>query len=237
MEATKDRVPSVQEGNGKDHPAGPAGEGRRRRSGLVVAAITMLVMVGALLGTAGLMRSNARFGNDYVGRQLAEQQITFKAADALTPQERERSCLVRNAGKLLTNGHQAECYANEFIGAHLKAVADGNTYAQIRPMQDSLRAQIAQAQSNDPSAVGDLQRQLTDITSKRQRLFEGETLRGLLLTSYGFSVLSDKAAQAATVSSWLGVVVLVLALGVLIAGLWKRPRSRGEHEAARVGTG
>jgi len=39
-------------------------------------------------------------------------------------------------------------------------------------------------------------------------VFTGETLRGMLLTSYGFSELGNKAAQAATVI-YLGVLLLV----------------------------
>lgn len=40
-------------------------------------------------------------------------------------------------------------------------------------------------------------------------MFEGETLRGILLTSYGFSELGQKAEQAATVI-YLGVILLTL---------------------------
>jgi len=43
-------------------------------------------------------------------------------------------------------------------------------------------------------------------------VFKGETLRGLLLTSYGFSEFGTKAAQAATVAYIGSGVLLVLAL-------------------------
>lgn len=43
-----------------------------------------------------------------------------------------------------------------------------------------------------------------------QTLFRGETLRGLLLTSYGFSVFGEKANQAFMVCL-LAAVVLLLA--------------------------
>ncbi len=188
---------------------------------LVVGAGGIAVAV-ALGGFATLMRSNATFAEDNVARQLAEQEITFKPADALTPEEREHRCLVEFAGQPLTTGAQAQCYANHFIGVHLKAVAGGKTFSQMRAVQDDLRAKIAVAQaSNDPS-VPDLQRQLGEATGKRQTLFEGETMRGLLMTSYGFGMLGSKADQAAGVATWagaalLGVSVLVLA-GTAVRG-------------------
>ena len=45
--------------------------------------------------------------------------------------------------------------------------------------------------------VADIQRKLGESTGKRQTLFEGEALRGLLMTSYGFGTLGAKADQAA----------------------------------------
>jgi len=35
------------------------------------------------------------------------------------------------AGQQLTTGEQAQVYANNFIGVHLKEVAGGKTYAQV----------------------------------------------------------------------------------------------------------
>jgi hypothetical protein len=161
------------------------------------------------------MHSNASFADGNISRQLAEQQITFKAADTLTPEEREHPCLVEYAGKALTTGAQAQCYANHFIGVHLKSVADGRTFSQMRTIQDDLRAQISAAQARNDPSLGDLQRQLGEVTGKRQALFEGETMRGLLMTTYGFSALGAKAGQAATAASWAGAGLLVLSLAVL----------------------
>ncbi len=41
------------------------------------------------------------------------------------------ACLVRYAGRSLTTGKRAECYANDVIGLHLKAIAAGKTYAPL----------------------------------------------------------------------------------------------------------
>ena len=174
------------------------------------------VGLAALLLVIGVvMSSNADFSNKYVTDQLVEQRITFKAADALTAEERQAPCLVKFAGQELTTGKQAECYANEFIGLHVKTSGGGKTYAEIGDVQTDLRAQIAAAQAAGDPAVADLQKQLATATTQRETMFKGETLRGILLTSYGFSELGNKAAQAATVI-YIGAMLLV---ALSIAGL------------------
>ena len=154
------------------------------------------------------MSSNADFSADYVTDQLAQQKITFKAAEALTEEERQAPCLVEYAGQPLTTGKQAECYANEFIRLHVQTSGKGLTYAELGDVQTRLRADTAAAQRNNDAAVADLQKQLADTTAARETVFKGETLRGVLLTSYGFSELGNKAGQAADVI-YLGVILLV----------------------------
>jgi hypothetical protein len=167
------------------------------------------VGLAALLLTIGVvMSSNADFSKDYVTDQLQQQKITFKSADTLTDEEREAPCLVEYAGKELTTGKQAECYANEFIGLHVKTSGGGKTYAEIGDIQTALRAQITTAQAANDPAVADMQKQLATLTTQRETVFKGETLRGILLTSYGFSELGNKAQQASTVI-YLGVILLV----------------------------
>jgi hypothetical protein len=49
-------------------------------------------------------------------------------------------CLKENAGKALTSGSQAACYANHYIALHLSEVNDGKTYSetsnQLRALED-----------------------------------------------------------------------------------------------------
>jgi hypothetical protein len=174
--------------------------------GLVLAAL--LLIVGLVL------TSNANFANNYVTTQLSEQNITFKTADTLTPEEKKSACLVQYAGQKLTTGKQAECYANDFIGLHVKSIAGGKTYADLGAPQSALQAQVTAAQKNNDPNLADLQKQLNTVTQQRETLFKGETLRGLLLSSYGFSVFGEKAGQAALVA-----YLAALLLGLLsIAG-------------------
>jgi hypothetical protein len=169
--------------------------------GLVLAAL--LLVVGVVL------TSNANFARNYVSTQLSQQNISFTPVDKLTAEEKQSACLVQYAGQQLTTGKQAECYANEFIGLHLKSIAGGQTYAELGVPQSKLQAQVTQAQkTNDPN-LATLQKQLATLTAQRDTLFKGETLRGLLLTSYGFSVFGDKAGQGALVA-YLAALLLAL---------------------------
>jgi hypothetical protein len=96
-----------------------------------------------LLVAGIVLKANADFANNYVHDQLAAQQITFKSADTLTDEEKAAPCLVQYAGQQLNSGKQAECYANNFIGLHLKSIAGGKTYAQLGDVQADIRAKIA----------------------------------------------------------------------------------------------
>jgi hypothetical protein len=132
---------------------------------------------------------------------------------------------VTNAGQKLTTGKQAECYAYNFIGLHLKSTANGQTYAELGVPQSQLRTQIAQAETDNAPNPNDLQKQLADVTSQRETLFKEETLRGLLLTSYGFSEFGTKAGQAATVAYLAADLILLLAIAGFLHAL-VTPRSK-----------
>jgi len=187
----------------------------KRRTLDVLFSVGGLALAALLLVLGLVMTSNANFAKSYVKDQLTQQKISFKSAETLTPEEAESACLVKYAGQQLTTGKQAECYANDFIGLHLQSTADGLTYAELGEPQAALRTQVADAQDANDPALADLQEELTAITAQRDSLFRGETLRGLLLTSFGFSVFGVKGEQVATVAF---VVAGLLAL-LSIAGL------------------
>ncbi|HWI05472.1 MAG TPA: hypothetical protein VNT52_16825 [Acidimicrobiales bacterium] len=196
----------------------------KRRTLDLLFSIGGVGLAGLLLIIGIVMSSNADFSEKYVTDQLAEQKITFKAADKLTDEEKRSPCLVEYAGQALTTGKQAECYANEFIGLHVKTSGKGLTYAEIGDQQTALRAEIAAA--GGAANAPDLQKQLTDLTATRETVFKGETLRGILLTSYGFSELGNKAEQAASVI-FLGVILLTaLSIAGFVHAL-VTPKSKG----------
>ena len=185
-----------------------------------------LVLAGLLLVAGLVLTSNADFANNYVADQLSEQNITFKPVDALTEEERQSECLVKYASQQLTTGKQAECYANEFIGLHLESTANGMTYAELGEPQALLREEVAQAEATNDPALPDLQTQLAEVTGQRETVFKGETLRGLLLTSYGFSEFGTKAEQAATVAFIAAGLLALLAIAGFVHA-FVTPRSKG----------
>ena len=162
----------------------------KRRTLDIMFSVGGLVLAGLLLVMGIVLTSNANFAKNYVHDQLAAQQIKFKAASALTTEEKAQPCLVKYAGQVLATGKQAECYANHFIGLHVESIAAGRTYASQGDYINGLKAQLTDAQKAnpaDPAKIADLNKQITDATAARETIFKGETLRGLLLTSYGFS--------------------------------------------------
>jgi hypothetical protein len=180
-----------------------------------------LALAGGLAALATTMAGNADFSDRYVTEQLARQRITFKAADALTDEERKHACVVANAGRPLLTGKQAECYANEFIGTHVVAIGKGRTYAEMEDVRTELTARIAAAQANGDPELAKLQRELGELTGQREAVFKAEMLRGALLTSFGFSTLGEKADQAAT-AAYAGAGLVTL---LSLAGLTQARRS------------
>ena len=189
--------------------------------GGAVLAVLLLVL-GFVLADQG------SFAHSYVKDQLGEQKITFTAADKLTDEEKSwkpgSSCLTDYAGKLMETGKQAECYANYYIALHVESAATragfpGETYATLGAIQTALRAQVADAKAkNDTAAADAAQKKLDAATSLRGTAQTGETLRGLLLTSYGFSIFGEKAALAGTVCYIIGgLLVLLSAAGFVHA--------------------
>jgi hypothetical protein len=191
----------------------------KRRTLDVLFSAGGIALAGLLLVLGLVMTSNANFAKGYVKDQLRQQNITFKTADTLTPEEASSACLVKYAGQPLTTGKQAECYANDFIGLHTKSIAAGQTYADLGTPQSALTAQVKAATAANDPALPDLQKQLTAVTAQRESLFKGETLRGLLLTSFGFSVFGVKGEQVATVAYIVAALLAMLSIAGFVHAL------------------
>jgi hypothetical protein len=194
---------------------------KRRTIDLVVSAAALVIGV-ILLVLGFVLTSNANFAKNYVHDQLAQEQISFPTSDVIAadPATAAKPCLVQYAGQELLTGKQAECYANSFIGLHLSKMGAGtpyagHSYAALGDDANAIKAQITAAGS-DTAKVADLNKTLTAVNAQRDTVFKGEMLRGVLLTSYGFSELGAKAALGATVA-YAGAGVMAL-LGLL--GLW-----------------
>jgi hypothetical protein len=195
----------------------------RRNLDIIIATGGALFAV--LVVALGLVLWNeANFAKDTVTTQLAEQKIVFKDEATLTDAERALPGMVTYAGEQLTTGKQAEAYAG-LIALHVeesaaKAGFAGETYASISTPMAQLRTQIADAKkAGNDQAAADAQKKLDAATALREAQFKGETLRGMLLTSYGFSVIGDRAALAASIAFGIAAVAALLSAAGFVHAL------------------
>ena len=177
-----------------------------------VAITIVLVVAGALLMVG------YNFANDNVTDQLTAQKIFFPKADnEQLKDSRIGPYLKQYAGQQLTTGAQAEAYANHYIGVHVADSAEGKTYAELGDVQRDLRGQVAAAKAaNDTAKVTALEAELAEVSSTRESVFKGETLRGLLLNAYAFWKVGQIAFIAAIGAFIAGGVMAILS----ILGFW-----------------
>jgi hypothetical protein len=142
-----------------------------------------IVVVGILAMVGG------SYAKQVVHDQLVPQKIFFPAAGspALLPGVKQY------AGQQLVDGAQAKAYANNFINVHLSKIAGGETYAQV-----STAALAAPTNAT--------------LATEKATLFQGETLRGLLLGAWGWSVVGMVASLAGLILILLGGVLFLLPL-------------------------
>jgi hypothetical protein len=182
----------------------------KRRTLDIIFAVGGIVVAGLILVLGLVLQNQANFANDYVHNQLSQQKITFTPANFLKADESD-PCLKKYAEQPLVSGKQAECYANHYIAVHLSKENGGKTYSET---SGELRAL-----PNQNSA------QAKELSAKVDTLFRGETLRGLLLTSYGFSIFGDRAQTAAYVCYVLALVLFLAA----IAGFVHAATKKADH--------
>jgi hypothetical protein len=163
----------------------------KTRRAVVEAVIVVVLAVGG-----GLLAWGGSFANNMVHDQLADQKITFpeKGSPALDP--KTYPGLQQYAGEAVDSGPKAKAYANEYIKVHLSEIADGKTYSQT--------SEASRANPDDTALAGQV-----------QALFRGETLRGLLLYAWGWSVVGS----IATMVSWAAFAGAAVVLAALLYGL------------------
>lgn len=162
---------------------------------LLGSAMTVVLMIIGALAWYGYS-----FASGMVTDQLSAQRIYFpdRDSEAFNGLSAEHKAEVeRFAGQQLTTGEQAKVYANNYIGAHLENIGGGKTYAEI-----------SEAAKADPTNA--------KLQGQKTALFQGETLRGMLLgTGYAFwtfAMIAQYAAIAAFVGAIIMAVLVVLGL-------------------------
>lgn len=170
-----------------------AASGGAPRSPLLskLTSLTSIATVAAagilIIGILAVVGGN--YDKQVVHDQLVPQKIFFPAAGspALLPGVK------KYAGQQLVNGTQAKAYANDFINVHLSKIAGGQTYAQV-----STAALAAPTNAK--------------LAEEKATLFQGETLRGLLLNAWGWSLVGTIATLAGFLMIALGAVLFLLPL-------------------------
>ena len=166
---------------------------------IAVVAAAGIIVVGILAVVGG------SYDKQVVHDQLVPQKIVFPAANspALLPG------IKQYAGQKLTTGSQAKAYANNFINVHLSKIAAGETYAQVST------AALAEPKN-------------AKLAEEKATLFQGETLRGLLLNAWGWSLVGTIITLAGFILIALGAVLFLLPLANWQVNL----RGRGPAAAA-----
>jgi hypothetical protein len=157
-------------------------------AGLLLAAV--LIIAGVLLTWGHTYASNQ------VTSQLAAQKIVFPTTTSpeftILPAA-NRAQMAKYAGQLMTNGAQAETYANYFIARHLYLIGGGKTYSELS----------AESLAHPANAA---------LAAQVQTVFRGTTLRSMLLEAYGFWTFAQIALIGAIASYAAAGLMLILCI-------------------------
>jgi hypothetical protein len=179
---------------------------RRKSFDALVSAGGMLLTV-VLLAAGILLYWGYNYSNSTVTSQLKAQQISFppkaafahaKAGTEITPQM--IPYLEKYAGQQLVTGAQAEAYADHFIAYHLAAMPYHGVYALVS----------GAARAATPGSA-----QAVKLAAVEQTVFQGTTLRSMLLNAYGWWKLGQIALLSSIASFvFAGITLVLSALGL-----------------------
>lgn len=154
--------------------------------GLVLAVAASLVLWGSTFATG------------MVHDQLLAQKINFPDEASL---EEDNPALVKYAGQPVDSGEKAKAYS-DYIGGHLKGIADGKTYSEVSSAYQQDKTNQA-------------------LAGQRQALFMGETLRGLLLNAWGWGLIG-------TIALYASVALYVAAAGSVAVAVMAPAKKRSK---------
>ncbi len=160
-----------------------------------------LALAAVLLVAGGMLTWASSFINSNVEQQLTDQDITMPVEAAMEGLSQvDKDALMPFAGQQMTTGAAARAYADHFILAHMNESSEGKTYSQVSA------AQGKECKANPDSA------DCKKLTGLKTSLFQGSTLRGLLLYGYAFGTMGLIAGYAA-IGAYVGAALfLILAL-------------------------
>src|SRR5829696_8920091 len=191
-----------------DEGSGPSGPPHRHRETVMrkffnLTTVASGIALGMLIAGA-LALVGGSYAKDVVHDQLVPQKIFFPPKGEELPAN-----LNQYAGQQVDTAGEAKAYANDFIGLHLEGVADGNSYAEV-----------------SAASMADPENQ--ELAGQKQTLFMGETLRGTLLSAWGWGTVGTIAYIAGFVLIGIGAVLLVVPVATaLTAGKRRESEARG----------
>lgn len=169
--------------------------------------VTMVLVVAGVL----LMWGHS-FANDNVRSQLAQQQIFVPPAGGpALASPKIGPYLDQYAGQEVLSGPAAKAYADHFIAVHLSEMPYGGVYSKVSAALQAAPKGSAEA---------------TQLQAVQMTIFQGTTLRGLLLEAYAFWEMGQIALIAA-IASFCGAAVMLLLSGL---GLWHLHKVDPEEE-------
>ena len=180
---------------------------RRRIDHLLIGAGVLAAVVLAVAG--GLLTWGSTFAEDYVGDELAAQNISFPPAEVLV--EDGRDDLADFGGAQVDTGDEAEAYAS-FIQGHVEETAGGLTYSEIPDREARTALQEAIESGAPADEIAELEQEATTLSQQRDTVFKGEMLRGTLLNAYAWSTMGRIAGIAAMAAFAAAAVMTVLSL-------------------------
>ena len=190
----------------------------RRKVFDLLASVVGLVMVIALGAAGGLLWWGKSFAESNVHNQLAQQEIFFPSKAALNNAKPGTEVtpemvpyLMPYAGQQVLTGAQAEAYADHFIAVHLYNMPYHGVYSQVS-------AAARAATPGTPKAA--------TLNALETTVFQGTTLRGLLLEAYAFGTFGTIAFWSAIIS-WILAAVMAVFVGF---GFWHAAQTPAEME-------
>jgi hypothetical protein len=193
-------------------------------------------LVVILLVAGGLLIWGHSFAQSNVHDQLAQQQVYFPQQSelnavktqfqkggqkAVTDPEFPNAALMLGAiepyaGKQVLTGKEAQVYANDFIGQHLYAMPLHGVYSKVS----------AASRSAKPGS-----KQATEFAALETTVFQGTTLRGMLLEAYAFGTIGTVMIWGA-IASFIGAFLMAL---LVAGGIWHARRVPAEERVFEDG--
>ncbi|MDO9495655.1 MAG: hypothetical protein Q7J48_08140, partial [Nocardioides sp.] len=174
-----------------------------------------LLLAAVLLVAGGLLTWANVFIGDQVEEQLIAQDIVMPEGPALEGlSDEDVDALEEFSGSPMDTGSEARAYADHYILAHMNAsgeelAGEPQTYSEASAKARELGGALAE----NPDATQAEIDEATAWSDLKASLFQGSTLRGLLLYAYAFATMGVIAGYAA-IASYVGAALL-LVLGFL----------------------